>query len=100
MHIPLMPLHAVLFPGMPMPLAIFEDRYLRMMAYFKNYRRRIERDGNKIADESKRSMIRQARFHMPGDPGIGDHFKDASNDPITQRLHMCAALLAFHLRKP
>jgi molecular chaperone GrpE len=33
------------------------DRYLRMMADFKNYRRRIERDGNKIADESKREMI-------------------------------------------
>ena len=33
------------------------DRYLRMMADFKNYRRRIERDGNKIADESKRSMM-------------------------------------------
>ncbi len=31
MQIPLMPLHAVLFPGMPMPLAIFEERYLRMM---------------------------------------------------------------------
>ncbi len=26
-----MPLNAVLFPGMPMPLVIFEDRYLRMI---------------------------------------------------------------------
>ncbi len=26
-----MPLHAVLFPGMPMPLSIVEDRYLRML---------------------------------------------------------------------
>lgn len=31
MQLPLMPLNAVLFPGMPMPLAIFEDRYLRMV---------------------------------------------------------------------
>jgi len=38
-------------------LSAERDRYLRMMADFKNYRRRIERDGNKIADESKRSMM-------------------------------------------
>lgn len=31
MFIPLMPLNAVLFPGMPMPLGIFEDRYRRMV---------------------------------------------------------------------
>lgn len=31
MQLPLMPLNTVLFPGMPMPLAIFEDRYLRMV---------------------------------------------------------------------
>jgi len=30
-QIPLMPLNTVLFPGMPMPLAIFEDRYRRMV---------------------------------------------------------------------
>jgi molecular chaperone GrpE len=38
-------------------LSAERDRYLRMMADFKNYRRRIERDGNKIAEESKRGMI-------------------------------------------
>ena len=38
-------------------LSAERDRYLRMMVDFKNYRRRIERDGNKIADESKRSMM-------------------------------------------
>ncbi|MGD0036840.1 MAG: nucleotide exchange factor GrpE [Bacteroidota bacterium] len=38
-------------------LSAERDRYLRMMADFKNYRRRIERDGNKIAEESKRGML-------------------------------------------
>jgi molecular chaperone GrpE len=33
------------------------DRNLRTLADFKNYRRRIERDGNKIAEESKRGMM-------------------------------------------
>ena len=33
------------------------DRHLRTLADFKNYRRRIERDGNKIAEESKRGMM-------------------------------------------
>jgi len=33
------------------------DRNLRTLADFKNYRRRIERDGNKIAEESKRGML-------------------------------------------
>ena len=37
---------------------IFErDRNLRTLADFKNYRRRIERDGNKIAEEGKRAML-------------------------------------------
>jgi molecular chaperone GrpE len=33
------------------------DRNLRTLADFKNYRRRIERDGNKIAEESKREIL-------------------------------------------
>ena len=33
------------------------DRNLRTLADFKNYRRRIERDGNKIAEESKKIMM-------------------------------------------
>jgi molecular chaperone GrpE len=33
------------------------DRDLRTLADFKNYRRRIERDGNKIAEEGKRGML-------------------------------------------
>lgn len=33
------------------------DRNLRTLADFKNYRRRIERDGNKIAEESVREMM-------------------------------------------
>jgi len=33
------------------------DRNLRTLADFKNYRRRIERDGNKIAEEGKREII-------------------------------------------
>jgi molecular chaperone GrpE len=33
------------------------DRNLRTLADFKNYRRRIERDGNKLAAEGKRQII-------------------------------------------
>ena len=33
------------------------DRNLRTLADFKNYRRRIERDGNKIAEDGKRGMM-------------------------------------------
>jgi molecular chaperone GrpE len=33
------------------------DRNLRTLADFKNYRRRIEREGNKIAEESIRKML-------------------------------------------
>lgn len=33
------------------------DRNLRTLADFKNYRRRIERDGSKLAEEGKREMI-------------------------------------------
>ena len=33
------------------------DRNLRTLADFKNYRRRIERDGSKIAEEDKRRML-------------------------------------------
>ncbi len=30
-HLPIFPLNTVLFPGMPLPLRIFEERYLRML---------------------------------------------------------------------
>jgi molecular chaperone GrpE len=33
------------------------DRYLRALADFKNYRRRIERDGNKLAEEGTRAIM-------------------------------------------
>jgi molecular chaperone GrpE len=33
------------------------DLHLRTMADFKNYRRRIERDGNRLAEEGKREII-------------------------------------------
>jgi molecular chaperone GrpE len=33
------------------------DRHLRTLADFKNYRRRVERDGNKLAGEGIRAMI-------------------------------------------
>jgi molecular chaperone GrpE len=33
------------------------DRNLRTLADFKNYRRRIERDGNKLSEEGKREII-------------------------------------------
>lgn len=34
------------------------DRHLRTLADFKNYRRRVERDGNKLAEEGKREVLR------------------------------------------
>jgi len=33
------------------------DRNLRTLADFKNYRRRVERDGSKLAEEGKRAII-------------------------------------------
>jgi len=33
------------------------DQHLRTLADFKNYRRRIERDGNKLAGEGKRTVM-------------------------------------------
>lgn len=38
-------------------LIIEGDRNLRTLADFKNYRRRIEQDGNKIAEEIKRGLL-------------------------------------------
>ena len=38
-------------------LIMERDRNLRTLADFKNYRRRIEQEGNKIAEVSKREMI-------------------------------------------
>jgi molecular chaperone GrpE len=38
-------------------LLIERDRNLRTLADFKNYRRHVERDGNKLAEEGKRGLI-------------------------------------------
>jgi molecular chaperone GrpE len=38
-------------------LSAERDRHLRTLADFKNYRRRIERDGNKLVEEGKRVII-------------------------------------------
>jgi molecular chaperone GrpE (heat shock protein) len=38
-------------------LRIERDRNLRTLADFKNYRRRMERDGNKLAEKGKREII-------------------------------------------
>jgi molecular chaperone GrpE len=38
-------------------LRIERDRNLRTLADFKNYRRRVERDGSKLAEEGKRGII-------------------------------------------
>lgn len=39
-------------------IAAERDRHLRTLADFKNYRRRIERDGITMADEAKREVFR------------------------------------------
>ena len=44
---------------MPVRQRSERDRHLRTLADFKNYRRLIERDGNKLAEEGKREMILQ-----------------------------------------
>jgi molecular chaperone GrpE len=38
-------------------ISIERDRNLRTLADFKNYRRRIEREGNKLAEDGKREII-------------------------------------------
>jgi molecular chaperone GrpE len=38
-------------------LTLERDRHLRTLADFKNYRRHIERDGNKFAENAKREML-------------------------------------------
>lgn len=38
-------------------LSLERDRNLRTLADFKNYRRRVERDNSKVAEEGKRSII-------------------------------------------
>lgn len=38
-------------------LSAERDRHLRTLADFKNYRRRIERDGNTLAKEGKRGIL-------------------------------------------
>lgn len=44
--------------GLREDLRIERDRHLRTLADFKNYRRRVERDGNKIAEEGNREVLR------------------------------------------
>jgi molecular chaperone GrpE len=44
--------------GLREDLRTERDRHLRTLADFKNYRRRIERDGNKIAEEGNREVLR------------------------------------------
>jgi molecular chaperone GrpE len=43
--------------GLNEKLSQERERHLRTLADFKNYRRRMERDGNKIADAGKREMF-------------------------------------------
>lgn len=38
-------------------ISMEKDRNLRTLADFKNYRRRIEREGNKLAEDGKREII-------------------------------------------
>ncbi len=40
-------------------LRVERDKNLRTLADFKNYRRRLERDGNKLAEEGRRGIILQ-----------------------------------------
>jgi len=44
--------------GLREDLRTERDRHLRTLADFKNYRRRIEREGNKIAEEGNREVLR------------------------------------------
>ena len=60
-------------------LSIERDRNLRTLADFKNYRRRVERDAGKQADEGKRELILslldivddlEKALHWSGDAGL------------------------------
>ena len=63
------------------------DRHLRTLADFKNYRRRIERDGNTLADEGKRVMILALLVIMDD---LEKAIQSAADEaqPIEQGLHI------------
>lgn len=52
-ELPIMPLNAVLFPGMPLPLFIFEERYLELFAQLQEDKREfgvaLIREGKEVA---------------------------------------------------
>lgn len=51
MWIPLFPLHAVLFPGAPLPLVVFERRYLRLVDEGLDFGVVLIRRGREVGDE-------------------------------------------------
>ena len=63
MSLPIFPLNTVLFPGSPLPLRVFEDRYLRML------RDRVANDpifGISLIDSGREAAGDQPAFHSVG----------------------------------
>lgn len=80
-------------------LRVERDRTLRTLADFKNYRRRVERDGSKLGEEGKRGIILPLL-------GIIDDMEKAmqwasdAEQPVVKGLRIihqkCLALLETH----
>lgn len=72
-RMPLMPLHTVLFPGMPMPLVLWETRYLRMAEYC------LENDspfGVVLIQEGSEVGEELAETHQVGTTAEIAHYRD------------------------
>lgn len=66
MHVPLFPLNAVLFPGGPLPLRIFETRYVDMISHcMRNespFGVLLIRDGNEVGPSTTHNVGTLARI--------------------------------------
>jgi len=70
-------------------LLIESDKHLRTLADFKNYRRRIERDGSKLAEDNMRGMILPLL-------GIIDDLEKALHDIKDTKQHSVKGVRLIH----
>ncbi len=68
-------------------LIIERDRNLRTLADFKNYRRRVERDGKKLAEEGKREII-ISLLDIMDDIDKAMHWSGDAGQPMAEGLRM------------
>ena len=65
------------------------ERHLRTVADFTNYRRRIERDGNKLAEEGKRALLLPLLE-------IIDDMENAIRSANNEKQHLAQGLQIIH----